>query len=197
MSALCALALCATVLTACGSGDPSSEKSEPGEAASPSSSPSATYFSLDDTAAINRAAAPAQAAGAKAIAPARLAACNRLEDYAAWRACWHGLLDPFARGLTRLSETFKSLAAKDLPDDCVSELQSAARTFNKLAGKVESLMTGIDSDKAAAQAKAARTYGATVASVQGGFVEPFQDMTQVCYSPKDLASINASPSPSS
>jgi hypothetical protein len=191
--ALSALVLCAlVVLGACGSGDPSSEKSEPGKAASPS----AAYFTLADTNAINEAAAPAQAAGAKAIAPARMAACNKLKDYPAWRACWHGLLDPFARGLTGLSAGFNALAAKDLPEDCVTELERAAKTFDGFARRVEGLLAGVDSDNAAAQAKAAKKYSPTVTGIQSGFAKPFQAATQVCYSPKDLASINASPSPS-
>ena len=89
------------------------------------------------------------------------------------------------------------MAAKDFPKDCVTELESSAKAFKRFAGKVDGLLTGIDSDKAAAQAKAAKKYGATLGGVQGGFTKPFQDMTQVCYSPKELADINASPSPSS
>ena len=186
-----ALVLCAVLLLgACGSGDSSSGKSDTDKSASPS----AGYFTLDDTAAINEVAAPAQAAGAKAIAPARMAACNKSDGYPAWRACWHGLLDPFARGLGSLSETFKSLAAKDLPEDCVTQLETAAETVSGFAGRVEGLLRGIDSDNAAAQAKTAKKYGATVSGIQAGFAKPFQEMTQVCYSPKDLASINASPS---
>ena len=191
--ALSAPVLCAAVLlTSCGSGDPGSQKSEP----SRSASPSAAYFTPADTAAINEAAAPAQAAGADTVAPAKMAACNKIRDYPAWRACWHGLLDPFARELRNLSGEFKSLAAKDLPEDCVTELESAAQTFRGFAGKVEDLLRGIDSDKVAAQVKVAKRYSPTLTRVQGGFAKPFQDMTQVCYSPKDLASINASPSPS-
>jgi len=192
--ALSALVVCAgLLLAACGSEDPSSEESAD-KAASPSSSPSPAYFSPDDTQAINEAAGPAQAAAAKAIAPARLGVCNKIKDYPAWRACWHDLLDPLARGLTGLSASFESMAAKDLPEDCVAELQGAARSFEDFASNVRGLLTGLDSDKAAAQLKAAKKYGATVTRVQVGFSKPFQEMTQVCYSPKDLASITASPS---
>jgi hypothetical protein len=190
---LCALSLCAVVLlAACGSSDAASKKSEPDTSASPA----ATYFVQADTDAINKAAAPAQAAGTKAVSDTGIAGCNKLEAYPAWRKCWHSLLDPFSRGLTRLAATFTTLAANDLPEDCVTELEGAAETFGGFAGRVDGLLAGFDSDERSAQAKAAKRYGKTVQSIIDGFAKPFQDMTQVCYSPQDLESINASPSPS-
>ena len=41
-----------------------------------------------------------------------------------------------------------------------------------------------------------RTYGNTLTAISKGSAKPFQDATQACYSPKDLESINAKPTPS-
>ena len=41
-----------------------------------------------------------------------------------------------------------------------------------------------------------RTYVPNLRKMSKVWTEPFQALTQACYSPKDLASINASPSPS-
>ena len=54
-------------------------------------------------------------------------------------------------------------------------------------------LAGIDSKRRAAQVKALRIYGPTLGEISKSFAEPFRPVTQVCYSPKDLASIQASP----
>jgi len=114
----------------------------------------------------------------------------------AWRKCWHGLLDPYAKGLTHLGGEFTSLATGTFPAACVAELEKGAQTFAGFTRQVDALLAGIDSSDRRAQVKATRAYQGTVDGIAEGFTKPFQDITQACYSPEDLASINASPEPS-
>lgn len=184
------------LLFLCGCGSGSTSGAEPREP-SVSKTPSASYFVTEDTDGLNQAAATAQAAGTRARAVRNLEACNKIDAYPAWRKCWHRLLDPFAKGLTDLGGEFTSLAAGTFPPACVAELEKGTHTFNGVAGQVEALLAGIDSSNRRAQVKATRAYQRTVDSIAEGFTTPFQDITQVCYSPEDLASINASPKPKS
>jgi hypothetical protein len=91
---------------------------------------------------------------------------------------------------------FRSLSTRNFPEDCAIQIKRAAQTFTAFAGRVDTLLGGIDSDQRAAQVNAARSYQATVDGITKGYNEPFRNLTQVCYSPEDLASINASPTPS-
>lgn len=160
----------------------------------PSPSAKAAYFERADTSTINKVAAAAQTAGAKAQAPGRLRKCNRAGiDYVAWRACWHGLLDPFESSLDQMATTLKTLGAHDLPQACVARLGDASSTFTGYARKVARLTEEIDSDQRTRQERAMRNYTSTLRHIFDGFMRPFQVLTQACYSPKDLASINASP----
>ena len=188
-------ALAGVLLVLCGCGSGSASDGEPKEP-SGSKTPSASYFVTEDTDGLNQAAAAAQNAGAKARAVRNLEACNKIEAYPAWRKCWHRLLDPFAKGLTDLGGEFTSLATGTFSAACVAELEKGAQTFAGFASQVDALLAGIDSNNRGAQVKAARAYQDTVDGIAGQFTKPFQDITQVCYSPDDLASINASPNSS-
>lgn len=157
-----------------------------------------TFFVGADSAAINAAASKAQRTGAKAQSTKGRNACDRAGDrgYRAWRTCWHSLLDPFAAALTRQASEFGILAQGEFPAECVAALTKAQDTFSGFASDVDRLVTGIDSDRRKAQVRALRVYEATMQAIATGFAAPFRAITGVCYSPADLASINASPSPS-
>lgn len=186
----------ALLVTGCGSGDGGSESD--GDKDDPSASPTATYFVRSDTDAINAAAVKAQKTGAQAQAAREQAACNKAGDrgYEQWRTCWHDLLDPFKAAMTDLAAELGTLAKRDFPEDCVTSLAAAEAAFKGFATEVDGLLAGIDSKRRAAQVRALRIYGATLGEISKSFAEPFQGVTQACYSPKDLASINASPKPS-
>ena len=184
------------LLVLCGCGSGSASDGEP-KKPSRSETPSASYFVIEDTAGLNQAAATAQTAGTRARAVRNLEACNKIDAYPAWRRCWHGLLDPFAKGLTDLGGEFTSLATGTFPASCVAELEKGAQTFAGFAREVDALLAGIDSSDRRAQVKATRAYQGSLDGIGEGFNKPFQDITQVCYSPEDLASINASPKPKS
>jgi hypothetical protein len=194
---LCAFVMAvAMTLSGCGSGDGASESG--GDKRDPSASPTASYFVRADTDAINAAAVKAQTTGARAQAGKQQAACNKAgsRGYEQWRTCWHDLLDPFKAALTGLSAQLGTLAKRDFPEDCVTSLEAAGTAFTGFATEVDGLLAGIDSKRRAAQVRALKIYGATLREISKSFAEPFQAVTQVCYSPKDLASIKASPRPS-
>lgn len=198
---LWATTMCALLLVGCGSGaESSSDASADGSdsAESPSSSPSATYFVKADTAQINKVAAKAQRSAVAAQNRKRLDACDATtaEGYAAWRACWHDLLDPFTASLQSVAATMTELSTRDLPDSCREELEQAARTFAARAKVISGLLAGIDSEQRKDQDRAMRTYTGSLEKMVKSWSEPFQALTQVCYSPEDLESINATPSPS-
>lgn len=201
---MCRLAALVSVLTlllsGCGGG--SGDTSGGAGAAHASRSPSATYFGPAETAAINKAAGPAQQAGNDAQKAANLARCNRLgaKGYPQWRACWHGLLDPLQQSLNAFAAQLRTLASQDLPAACVSKLGEVADTFAAYATDVQGLLAGIDSDRRPRQVTAIHTYGRTLTEIAQGYTKPFHELTDVCFSPKELkrirASRAASPSPS-
>ena len=185
-----ATALASLVLSGCGSG---SGSDKPGAT---QGSPPASYFTAADTGAINKAASAVQSAGAQAADAAKIAVCNKTKAYPAWRRCWHGLLDPYSKGLRNLANVFTSLQPRGFPDACRTQLAAAAQTFSRFAAAVDPVLAGIDSNDRARQTSAGKAYGATLNAITQGFAQPFRDVTQVCYSPAELASINASPTPS-
>ena len=128
-----ATVLASLVLTGCGSGGSPAGGASTQPSSTPGTGTTATtrYFVTADTNAINRAAAAAQQAGARAQATAATSRCNRAtkQGYDAWRGCWHRLLDPFRRSLTGLAAELRTLAGHDLPGGCVTGLGRAARTF--------------------------------------------------------------------
>ena len=189
------MALAMTV-SGCGGGD--GDAGSGGEKDEPSASPTAAYFVRADTDAINAAAVKAQRTGAQAQAAKAQTACNKAANrsYEQWRTCWHNLLDPFKASLTGLATELRTLAKRDFPEDCVTSLGAAEVAFTGFATEVEGLLAGIDSKRRAAQVRALRIYGTTLGEISKSFAEPFQGVTGVCYSPKDLASITASPRPS-
>ncbi len=184
----------AMTVSGCGSGESDADDDK----GDPSSSPTASYFVKADTDAINAVAVKAQTTGARAQAAKQQAACNKAASrgYERWRTCWHNLLEPFEAALTGLATQLGTLAERDFPDDCVTSLKAAEAAFTGFATEVEDLHKGIDSKRRAAQVRALKIYGTTLGEISKSFAEPFQAVTQVCYSPKDLASINASPRPS-
>lgn len=188
------VALVLAFLLTSGCGSSGDQKSPSGSSPEASTAP-AGYFEEADTTAINKAASAAQKAGAKAQDQKNYTKCDRAgsKGFDQWRACWHRLLDPFQAALNALAAEMKALTSQDLPAACKSSLGSAADTFEGFARQVAGLLGGIDSDKRAAQAKSMRTYDKTLRQIAAGYTKPFQDMTQVCYSPSDLESINATP----
>ena len=194
---MCAFVVAAALtVSGCGSGD--AEPESGGEKGDPSASPTTSYFVRADTDAINAAAVKAQRTGAQAQAAKEQAACNKAGNrgYDQWRTCWHDLLDPFKTALTDLSAELETLAERDFSEDCVTSLEAAGAAFTGFATEVDGLLAGIDSKRRATQVRALKVYGTTLGEISKSFAEPFQAVTQVCYSPKDLASITASPSPS-
>lgn len=187
------MVLASLLLSACGAGasPPKSDTSKP----APSRSPQATYLVTKDTTAINKVAAEAQDARTKALTAASMRSCNKIGAYPRWRACWHGLLDPIAKGLTDLVNTFTAMAKRDFPERCRTGFTASGQTFKRFRREVEALLAGYDSSHRGAQVKATKTYVTTLDGIARDFARPFQDLTQVCYSPKDLASINARPTP--
>jgi hypothetical protein len=187
----------AVLLVGCGSGgDSGSAKDEAGT--SPSASPTPTYFVRADSDRINKVAEKARKAAVTAQAQKRIDACDAAggQGYAAWRRCWHALLDPFLASLEAMSTTMRRLSARDFPQACRDELEKAAGTFSARAETVFDLLAGIDSEKRADQNRAMQQYTTSLQKMARSWSEPFQALTQACYSPEDLESINASPSPS-
>jgi hypothetical protein len=203
MRLLLAAALVGAFLTGCGaeaSDDaPASGRRSPSPSPTSASASPATYFVRADTAAINKVAAAAQKSGGKALDAKSQTRCNRAgtrQGYPAWRRCWHGLLDPFKASLTSLGGQLTTLSARPFPEKCRTGLTTAASQFTSLAHRIDPLTRGIDSEKRPEQVRAMRTYDSTLNAIGKDFSAPFAPLTQVCYSPEDLASINASPSAS-
>ena len=180
-------------VSGCGAGDGDAESS--GQKGEPSASPTATYFVRADTDAINAAAVKAQKTGATAQSAKQQKSCNKAGErgYEQWRSCWHELLDPFRAALAGLATELGTLAEREFPEDCVTSLEAGEAAFTGFATQVDGLLRGIDSKRRVAQVRALRIYDTTLGEISKSFAEPFQAVTQVCYSPKDLASINASP----
>jgi hypothetical protein len=197
--ALAAL-LASLVVSGCGSDSAPATKSEPKSASSPTASQTAepSYFVAADTTAINKAADPMLKAGTKAQAEASIDRCNKFTEQgiAPYRRCLHALLDPFAAGLRGVATAFEALARRGFAESCATELGGAAQAFEDLATQVDQLMAGFDDDRRAAQVRSARTFQKKLDGVTQGYTKSFQALTQVCYSPQDLESINASPTPS-
>lgn len=191
------LALTAAALTllasGCGSG-PGGSGTTSASTASKSAEPA--YFQQAESDVLNEAAAPAMKAAGAASSAENIKRCNRIQLYPAWRRCWHKLLDPLAGRLTRLSAAFIGLSGQSFPQKCVTQLEGAARTFTSFSETITALLAGYDSTRATARSKAANSYGSSLDQVTSGFQKPFQTVTQGCYSPKVLASLKASPSPS-
>ena len=191
---LCALAMVvAMTVSGCGAGDGNAGSGS--KKGKPSASPSATYFVRADTDAINGAAVKAQKTGATAQSAKQQKSCNKAGErgYEQWRACWQRLLAPFRKALAGLATQLGTLAERGFPEDCVTSLEAGEAAFTGFATQVDGLLRGIDSKRRVAQVRALRIYDTTLGEISKSFAEPFRAVTQVCYSPKDLASINASP----
>jgi hypothetical protein len=187
--------LAAVLLVGCGG--ESEPKASP-EAAKKSSAPA--YFVKSDTDAVNQATTLAIAAGNRAVDKKKLTACNKAsrKGYAAWRTCWHDLLDPLQSSLGGVQVQLTVLSEKErLPKACADELTTAAGTFADFAEEVDVLRAGIDSDDRAAQLETGRTYVSTIRRIGDSYAEPFQSLTKVCYSPGDQEELPtpATPSP--
>lgn len=172
-----------------------------GQGTSPDPTPSASaaggpWFVTADTDAVNAVATQAQRSGATALATRRLERCNATSEqgYAAWRACWHRLLDPLARDLSAVAARMGAMSEQDLPQACTEALGAGQRRFTGFEQRVAMLLDGIDNEQRRAQVRAMRTYDTTLRGIGEGFAPVFRSLTQVCYSPADLASINADPS---
>ncbi len=163
-----------------------------------SNPPGVTYFTQTESDSINAIAGKATQAGAKAVDDKQVQACNKAAERGPgpYRTCLHALLEPVASALGDLAAEFGRLAGREFPPECVTSLGEAQVTFTGLSSRVAEILGRFDSEDTKAQNRAARTYYKSLEEVSGGFTKPFQEMTQACYSPQDLASINASPSAS-
>ncbi|KQT94590.1 hypothetical protein ASG49_06985 [Marmoricola sp. Leaf446] len=192
-------------LAGCGGGDGRAGADDEPSASAPSESATteaaegtqqagATYFVEADSDAVNAVVAAAQRSGAATTAPERMGRCGRMgeqQGYAAWRRCWHGLLDPFVRDLDAVAATLGRMAGRDLPAACTRELRAGQQRFTGSGKRVDGLLTGIDSDDRAAQERSMDTYRKVVGRVGEGFAPYFRALTRACYSPSDLESIDA------
>jgi hypothetical protein len=204
--ALIVLAATATLLmSGCGESashpdSTSASADAPGTAPSSASSTAADedtlYFGKADSDAINVVVRQAQTAARRATTTRNEERCNASADrgYSAWRACWHGLLDPYAKRLLAVGDEFDSLATRDYPATCVTSLTLARQVFGDFARRVQGLLAGIDSSERAAQVRATKAYNRTLSAIEKGYLKPFQVVTRDCYSPEDLKKINASAS---
>lgn len=192
------LTLASLVLCGCGSDASSEAGPAPSKQSGSSSSgpPASDFFVAEDTAAINKDSAAAQDAGANARTATNISRCNKIVALPAWRTCLHRLLDPVARGHAALAETFATMAKRSFPPECVAALARSEQTFAGFGKRIEALLRGLDDDDRRAQTKATTSYVSTLDGISEDYAKPFQELTQVCYSPQDLASINASPTPS-
>jgi hypothetical protein len=193
--------LLAGVLVACGSGGDEESSPEadatPRATATPSEDPTdGPYLTDEDTTALNAAAAAATKSGQTAAVPRELRRCNSEGEagYDQWRACWHGLLDPYVGGLEKVSAELDSLADGDLAQACRDEAQRAAQAFEAFASDVQGLVTKIDSARRSEQVAAMKEYATTLREVGTDFGTPFEDLTQACYPAERLAELEASAS---
>jgi hypothetical protein len=195
------------VLSGCGAGSGEDVRSSSPSASSSSSSASPSesseeaggaYFTNAESDAINVVARAAQAAATRATSAASERRCNSLasKSYPAWRACWHSLLDPYVQRLRAVGGEFRILQVGSFPATCVAALKSADGVFQGFAQQAGGLLAGIDSAKRSAQVKALNRYTATVKAIEGGYQKPFTSVTDVCYSPQQLAKLRSSVSPS-
>lgn len=185
-------------LGACGTNPSAQPPRVPPTSASPSPSVTADpqrYFRRADSNTVNAAAGPAQAAIRRATARNR--SCNRFTDYSAWRRCWHGLLDPVVKGLARTAAAMDRLARHDLPRKCVRLLHAGNHRFDLHRKVMVAHVAAIDGDDYEAQRRAVNDVGRVLARTQKAYAVTFPPLTQACYSPADLASINAPPPASS
>lgn len=205
-----AVSLVATLLlSACGS---SSDEAAPASPRSSSSSSGATpgsggvtseavdetYFTDAESDALNVPARTSQAAAARAVLPANQRRCNRARDrgFGPWRACWHGLLDPYSKDLLAVGAAFELLSSGAFGDRCVSELKKSNQVFVGLSRRVDRVLAGIDSSRYSAQVKAINSYNQTVDGVEAAYAKPFRATTRVCYSPAVLEKLDSSASAS-
>lgn len=192
--------LVAVSLAGCGGGGSSASGGErsPSAGASPSGSASASdaaevFFARADSDAVNRVVARAQRSGTRATARQQTDRCNATSDrgYDAWRRCWHGLLDPFRRDLVAVGTQLGTMAGQDLPSACQAGLRQGQQRFTGYGDRIAGLLRGIDSAERSAQVRSMNTYDAVIRRLGRGFAPYFQRLTRVCYSPQELASIDA------
>ncbi len=164
----------------------------------PTGATNATYFSRTESDSLNALSNKVWQAGTKAESPKQVEACNKAggRGFGPYRTCLHGLLDPLSAAVGDLAAEFGNLADREFSTDCAASLRASQKTSSGLQSKLENLLAGYDSDDPKAQKRSAQGYAKTVTSLSPALTGIFQGITASCYSPEDLASINASPSPS-
>ena len=197
-----------TLSTGCGSGggttssgdNPSRSPSPTASSAPAASEPSSSveddtgeYFVTSDTDALNAAAVTAQEAGAAVVQPKAIRRCNRVrtDGFEGWSECWLGLVDPYRDALRGVAKQMRTAADQDLVAACRQGLRAAADDVEALADRIDTLEEGFRSSEPAAQRRTKRAYSSTVQEVGSGLLPPFQRLTDVCYSPEDLARFRA------
>lgn len=191
-------AILATVVTGCGGADGAGGSSAPSAAAQSETPAEPTYYTEADTDALNAVIGPASTAQQQMTRRAAVEACNGLrEDLKSWRACWTALVEPAARGLGQASTTVLGQVADDMPQACADASEEYASALKAARKDLERLLQDLTNGKAAVQRRAARDYAKSAEAAGTALTEALPDLTQACYSPADLASIEASPSPTS
>ncbi|MCY7395293.1 MAG: hypothetical protein LH468_03910 [Nocardioides sp.] len=176
----------------------SASPSEDTESASPSPSAEPGYFVSEDTDRMNGALAAFDPLMKMAVAPKRLNECNRVAEevgYAPWRTCLHALIDPLIANLDDVAAAIRASDRASINPECSTAVEVAATFFDSEHAGLIGLMKGFDSDDRAAQARSAGKLAATLLKLQRGINKPLTDLSQLCYSPEDLATITPSASP--
>jgi hypothetical protein len=201
--ALVVLAGCGSTSSGGGSASGTTSASASPSSGTSSGTGGTTHFSQAEADAINAAAGPPQAAARRALAAAPVARCNRLasKNIAAWRACNHALLDPYAEGLRGLANEFHILQVGSYPPPCLDGLKATETTFQGFAVRVDKILAGFDSPDRSAQVKAITGFNPTIRAIEAGYKRPFDALATACFTPAELkrmrASASASTSPGS
>ncbi len=116
--------------------------------------------------------------------------------YAPYRACVHKLLEPVVANLDAIATAIRRTARPEMTAACTKAIDETATFYDSYSENITGLLAGFDDDARAAQVKSSKDYFPLLGRLSRRFDSPLADLTQPCYSPEDLASINASPSAS-
>lgn len=195
LASLCLL----PVLAACGGGSDGG-LAEPSSPSSPTSaaSPAEGFFVEADSTELNAAAQQAQDALAVVGSAKQIRRCNTAGDrgYDAWRKCFHQGLDPLVSGLDKASTKLEEMSDREFVSACQDALGSASTVLAEQRDVVAKMLKVVDGPPGAAVQRFARNFEDDAHKVRDTVSGEYSALTQACYSPEDLASINASPSSS-
>lgn len=170
--------------------DPASESPTPSEVGA--------FFTQTETDALNEFYKPYPTAFTAATNNKAIKKCNALRTRGGdvWANCWKQLLTPVEKAVLATAAGMKDVASDErLNTECRDELESVAADFTAHKKAIADLIKLYDGNPAA-QAKAAKSYSKTLTDKDQAIGDNFQALTKVCYSPEDLAKIEASQSAS-